>query len=181
MISVGSRDSQREEVARVASTVFGRSFKPNQIVDETLTRSLADTGKQPFKEELHAAITADIDTDASESELIKHPVAVWLENHIALEEREGRLVRRKPMRFSDVIKTLSEDSGASEDSCKLVLKRTLQWVSTVNQHIQEGGSRYTLLPFKLHQFIAQTGSVYTTLDQGEDQFHHPGAGYLQAG
>ena len=47
---------------------------------------------------------------------------------------------------------------------------TLQWVSAVNQHIQEGGSRYTLLPFKLHQFIAQTGSVYTTLDQGEERF-----------
>jgi hypothetical protein len=29
------------------------------------------------------------------------------------------------------------------------------------------GSRYTILPFKLHQFIAQTGSVYTTLDQDE--------------
>ena len=43
-------------------------------------------------------------------------------------------------------------------------------MSTVNQHIQEKGSRYTLLPFKLHQFIAQTGSVYTTLDQGEERF-----------
>ena len=170
MISVGSRDSQKEEVASVASKIFGRSFRPSQIVDETLTRSLTDTGKQPSKKELHAAITSGIDTKDGESELIKHPVTVWLENRIALEEREGQLVRRKPMGFSDVIKALSRDSGASEDSCRLVLELTLQWVSTVNQHIQEGGSRYTLLPFKLHQFIAQTGSVYTTLDQGEDQF-----------
>ena len=51
-----------------------------------------------------------------------------------------------------------------------VLETTLQWVSAVNQRIQKGGSRYTLLPFKLHQFIAQTGSVYTTLDQGEERF-----------
>ena len=43
-------------------------------------------------------------------------------------------------------------------------------MSAVNQRIQARGSRYTLLPFKLHQFIAQTGSVYTTLDQGEDRF-----------
>ena len=27
-----------------------------------------------------------------------------------------------------------------------------------------------MLPFKLHQFISQTGSVYTTLDQDEDRF-----------
>jgi hypothetical protein len=32
------------------------------------------------------------------------------------------------------------------------------------------GQRYTQLPFKLHQFISQTGSVYTTLDQDENRF-----------
>ena len=169
MVSVGSRDSQREEVAQVASKVFGRLFLPNQIVDETLTRSLAATGKLPSKKALHAAIIAGIDTDANASELLKHPVAVWLENRIALEERNGRLVRRMPMGFRDVINALARDSGAPEDFCKQVLEATLQWVSAVNQRIRKGGSRYTVLPFKLHQFIAQTGSVYTTLDQSEDR------------
>ena len=41
MVSVGSAQSQREEVARVATTVFGRAFKPEQIVDETLAQSSA--------------------------------------------------------------------------------------------------------------------------------------------
>ena len=58
MVSVGSAESQRSEVARVASTVFGRSFEPDQIVNETLAPSLDDAGTQPFKQELHAAITA---------------------------------------------------------------------------------------------------------------------------
>ena len=74
------------------------------------------------------------------------------------------------MGFMDVVAALAEDSGTPEDRCRLVLETTLQWVSAVNQRIQEGGSRYALLPFKLHQFIAQTGSVYTTLDQGEERF-----------
>ena len=169
MVSVGSAESQRWEVARVASTVFGRSFEPDQIVDETLAQSL-DTETQPSKQELHAAITAGIDADASETELRKHPVAVWLENRVALEKREGRLARRVPMGFRDVVTALAEDSGAPEQECRLALESTLQWVSAVNQRIQEEGSRYTLLPFKLHQFIAQTGSVYTTLDQGEERF-----------
>jgi len=30
--------------------------------------------------------------------------------------------------------------------------------------------RYTYLSFKLHQFISQTGSVYTTLDQGDGRY-----------
>ncbi len=33
-----------------------------------------------------------------------------------------------------------------------------------------GGGAFSLLPYKLHQFIAQTGSVYTTLDQGKDRY-----------
>ena len=170
MVSVGSAESQRWEVARIASTVFGRSFQPDQIVDETLAQSLDDIGSQPSKQELHAAITARIDADAGETELRKHPVAAWLENRIALEERDGRLARRMPMGLMDVVGALAEYSGAPEDRCRLALETTLQWVSAVNQRIQEKGSRYTLLPFKLHQFIAQTGSVYTTLDQGEERF-----------
>ena len=170
MVSVGSAESQREEVARVASTVFGRTFKHNQIVDETLAPSLTAPGTRVSKQELHAAINAGIDTEAGESKLRNHPVAVWLEKHIALEKRDGRLVRRMPMGLSDVVEALARDSGASEASCQPVLEATLQWVSAVNQRIQEGGSRYTFLPFKLHQFIAQTGSVYTTLDQGEERF-----------
>ena len=169
MVSVGSAQSQREEVAHVASTVFGRTFKPNQIVDETLAPSLAD-GTQPSKQELHAAIVAGIDADGSERELRRHPVAVWLETCIALETRDGRLVRRTPMGLKDVVGALVTASDAPEDRCHAAIEATLQWVSIVNQRIQASGSSYTLLPFKLHQFIAQTGSVYTTLDQGEDRF-----------
>ena len=170
MVSVGSAESQRSEVARVASTVFGRPFQPDQIIDETLAPSLDIAGTRPSEHELHAAITAGINADAAETELRKHPVAVWLESRIALEECDGRLARRIPMGFRDVVEVLARDSGASEDRCRSVLEATLEWVSAVNQRIQEGGSRYTLLPFKLHQFIAQTGSVYTTLDQGEERF-----------
>ena len=170
MVSVGSAESQRQEIARVASTIFGRSFKPDQIVDETLSQSLNVTETQPSKQELSAAIIAQINAEAGETELRNHPVAIWLENRIALEERDKRLVRRMPMGFGEVVATLAEDSGEPEDRCRLALETTLQWVSTVNQRIQEGGSRYTLLPFKLHQFIAQTGSVYTTLDQDEERF-----------
>ena len=170
MVSVGSAESQRSEVARVASTVFGRPFGPDQIVDETLARSLDATGTQPSEQEIHSAIAAPIDADAGETELRKHPVAIWLENRIALKEHAGQLVRQMPMGFRDVVAALAEDSGAPVDSCQLVLEATLQWISAVNQCIQEGGSHYSLLPFKLHQFIAQTGSVYTTLDQGEERF-----------
>ena len=170
MVSVGSAASQRREVARVAGTVFGRPFEPEQIVDETLACSLDETGPPPSGQALHSAIAAGVDPRASEAELRSHPVAVWLERCVALEERDGRLSRRVPMGVGDVVERLAEDSGAPEGDCRRALESTLQLVSAVNARIQASGSRYTLLPYKLHQFIAQTGSVYTTLDQGEDRF-----------
>ena len=170
MISVGSEQEQRRDVARVASTVFGRPFNSDQIIDETLTLSLDPRGTLPSPHELAAAIAGEIDAAAPESELRKNPVAVWLENRIALQKRDGRLERRIPMGFTDVVRTLAEDSGESYAKCQIALEATLEWVSAVNQRIQASGSRYTLLPFKLHQFFAQTGSVYTTLDQSTEPF-----------
>ena len=170
MVSASSAELRKSEVARVASTIFGRPFKSDQIVDETLARSLDEVGTLPSKQELKAAVISGIDPDASETKLREHPVAIWLENRIALEEHEGQLIRRRPMGLKDVIGALAEDSGATEDECRSAIKTTLQWISNVNQHIREKGSPDTLLPFKLHQFIAQTGSVYTTLDQGAERF-----------
>ncbi len=170
MVSGGGAQSQRKEVALVAGKVFGRAFKTGQIVDETLAPSLAAIGTQVSRQALQAAIQSGIDVEASENQLRKHPVAIWLENRIALDRREGRLVRRKPMGFDDVVQLLAEDSEMPKTRCRQILEETLQWVSKVNRHIQAEGSRYTLLPFKLHQFIAQTGSVYTTLEQGEERF-----------
>jgi hypothetical protein len=167
MVSVGTLEAQREEVANVATTMFGKRFTSAQIVNETLTRSLKYSGRLPGSEALAQAITVGIDTTAAETELRSHPVAVWLENRIALEEKEGQLIRRKPLKTSEVVSALAEDSGQPEPICKETLANLLLWISSVNEALMDKGFRYTILPFKLHQFIAQTGSVYTTLDQDE--------------
>ncbi len=170
MVSVGGADSQRVEVARVASSIFGKTFESDQIVDETLARSLEFNGSFPARDVLADSIQNGVDVRADEAALRKHPIAIWLENRVALEVSEGRLVRRKPMSYDDVIQALSDDSGETKEACRQALESLLMWVSTLNQKIQDRGSRYTLLPYKLHQFISQTGSVYTTLDRGRDRF-----------
>jgi len=158
MVSVGSLASQREQVAQVATTVFGRPFRSEQVIAETLTRSLEYLGALPSRPVLAQAIGAGVDTRHDAAKLRVHPVAVWLENRVALEEREGRLVRRRPLRISEVVSALAEDSGLSEQACRECLASLLLWISTVNQQLEDSGSRYTILPFKLHQFIAQTGA-----------------------
>jgi hypothetical protein len=170
MVSSGTLISQRQEVAGVATTLFGRNFTAEQVIPERLTRSLAFSGSVPGREELRSAIQSGINPAASEDQLRTHPVAIWMENCVALEEREGEIVRRRPLEISKVVELLSEHSGCPTDVSREALSNLLLWISTVNKQLIDKGSRYTILPFKLHQFIAQTGSVYTTLDQDEKRF-----------
>lgn len=170
MVSVGTLAEQRVEVAKVATKLFGKPFTSEQVVPETLDRSLDFSGTLPSGSELAAAILAGVNPDDNLESLKTHPVAVWLENRAALEVRESILVRGKPRRISHIVADLSVDSSQPKDICRGFLEKLLQWISVANQRLQASGQRYTILPFKLHQFISQTGSVYTTLDQDEQRF-----------
>jgi superfamily II DNA or RNA helicase len=170
MVSGGSIESQQSQVADVATKLFGRPFLPKQVVIETLTRSLAFDGVLPDKSSLANAINRPINFESSTEELKNHPVAVWLENCIALETRDGILVRGKPKQFPEIVTCLGEASGLEDGKCREFLQQLLQWISLSNKRLQDSGQRYTVLPFKLHQFISQTGSVYTTLDRDENRF-----------
>ena len=170
MVSVGSLAEQQLEVAGVASKIFGKPFAADQVVVEKLARSLTPTGDVSSAAELSAAIRGGVNCEDGVERLREHPVAVWLENQVALELREGILVRGTPRRLQEIAGSLSEASNEPPDSCQKYLELLLQWISAVNQRLQDANQRYTILPFKLHQFISQTGSVYTTLDQEENRF-----------
>jgi superfamily II DNA/RNA helicase len=167
MVSAGDSATQRVQVAKVATTLFGRTFSPNQIINEKLTRSLSGEERLPTKEQLSSSILAGINADFPIEALKKHPVAIWLENRIALDNSDNELRRGMPQPVSKIVDSLVNDSGLDTETCRIFLVEVLQWISVVNQRLQNGGQRYTYLPFKLHQFISQTGSVYTTLDQDE--------------
>jgi ATP-dependent helicase YprA (DUF1998 family) len=163
MVSEGNTFARHTQIARVAKTLFGRDFTPDQVINEKLTRSFSLTNSLPTETQLSEAIAKGINIIDGIDELKMNPVAVWIENKVALEEKDGELTRRKPQRIIDIVLQLSKDSGAHVDACRQYLANLLQWISILNQRLQDEGHRYTVLPFKLHQFISQTGSVYTTL------------------
>jgi len=168
--SAGNIENQKAEVAKVATKLFGCPFTPGQVVNEKLARSLSPSGSIPSKDTLASAMASGIDQDAGIESLKTHPVAIWLENRIALEEQGNDLVRGKPKRLREIAAELATDSGIPEETCRLFLEELLLWISASNVRQQEAGERYTFLPYKLHQFISQTGSVYTTLDQDEKRY-----------
>lgn len=170
MVSVGTPTAQRTEVATVATKLFGKQFTSDQVVIETLDRSCSFNNTIPGGTALTGAIEAGVTPDSDLQALKDNPVAIWLENRIALDVQESVLVRGKPKRISAIIAALAEEAGVSPDSCRSYLQDLLQSISIANKRLRDAGIIYTLLPFKLHQFISQTGSVYTTLDQDENRF-----------
>ncbi len=170
MVSIGDSATQRTRVADVATLLFGRTFSSGQIINEKLTRSLSADAQIPTQGQLSTSILAGVDVKAPIDALKTNPVAIWLENRIALDTGDTELRRGKPQPVSKIVDTLSSDSGLDATTCRHFLIDLLQWISLVNQRLQEGGQHYTYLPFKLHQFISQTGSVYTTLDQDENRY-----------
>ncbi len=158
---------QKTSVANVVSKIFGSPFSVNQIVSEYLIPSLLTAGKKVSAAEIKSALSKDININASETEFKSNPLSVWLESEVALDIKEGIYVRHKPMTFNNISKALSAYSDTGLDTCKDKLLQIFQWSINLNAK-EDKPSAY--LPFKLHQFISQTGTVYTTLEQDENQY-----------
>ena len=87
-----------------------------------------------------------------------HPLAIWLENAVALNRTDGQVVRGTPMALSTIAEQLQAYTQLEEQECHIQLRALLQWAENLNKH------RQNCLPFKLHQFISQTNTVYVTLE-----------------
>lgn len=155
---------QREKVAEVASCIFGNNYKSGQIVDETLTASLSD--KAPNKESLRNAIYAGIDSRNDAETLKNYPTAIWLERTIALSFNKeiSRLQRGKPIPLKEIGAKLAQDADVDEAAATEHIENLLKWSNflNVNQHTR-------LLPYKIHQFIPQTGNACATLGRFGDR------------
>jgi superfamily II DNA/RNA helicase len=161
MVSGGGIYDQKRVIADVAQKIFGTRFSEDQIIHEYLERCFASDGELPDSQELKTALKKPIDPDADEKALRSFPLSKWLEDRIALKESDGILIRNHPMPFSEIIRLLSEDSETDERICETQLRLFLKWIANVNERITEK----SYLPYKIHQFISQTGTVYVSLDQ----------------
>jgi superfamily II DNA/RNA helicase len=161
MVSGGSIAEQKEKVAEVASKIFGSKFSQDQIINESLFRCFEFNGRIPDKSELQKVLNKDIDINDSEEKLKEFPLSIWLENKVALKVKEGFLIRNEPRQFQQIVEKLIEESGFFEEKCEKQLINLLKWIANINQKLEN--QKYSYLPFKIHQFISQTGTVYTSL------------------
>lgn len=167
-----SMKAEREEVAKFASLLFGKQFDENLIVREYLEPTVTGT-RHLSDEELKAGLLQCLEASGAEKiggsreQLLSHPLIYWLERKVALNEREGVAVRGGPLTSKEMGEKLSSFTGVAEHRCEKALEACMIWIGEVNSQAGEGGEKKDeayILPFKLHQFISQTGSVYLTMD-----------------
>lgn len=170
MASGGTRVEKQRAVANVAETIFGDTFELNQIIGESLVPCTNPDKKNPSLSELVDAIEKGVNIDDDENVFCNNPLVVWMENIIALKHHDdGYIERGIPKKFSEIVKQFVEETKADDIKVRAVLHEVLIWAERLNLKAIKQGTRKSYLPFKLHQFISQTNTVYVTLDPKESR------------
>lgn len=164
MANEGSDTDRREAVADVASRLFGTHIGAESVIDEFLQRATDDEQKlDDVRPQLAKILTSPLPDKLPDDVLFKHPLAIWAELAIGLDDGKD-LKRKKPIPFTDAVALLSKDSGVGTDICRSVFETFLTRVSL--PETERGGSgEGAFLAFKLHRFISGAGEIYTTLTE----------------
>ena len=149
-------------VAAVATRLFGTVVGADAVIDESLQRAtdpvlnLSNIGHA-----LALAIDSEIPEALTDKELRQHPLAVWIELRLGLNDGH-RLERLPPITIADASGRLSEATDRPEDRCRLQIQGMLTLMSRPASERGGSGDR-AFLAFKLHRFISGAGHVYATL------------------
>ncbi|MCK4506620.1 MAG: DEAD/DEAH box helicase, partial [Candidatus Aegiribacteria sp.] len=164
----GSLASQKEEVASVASKLFGSPVKPEHIIGETLRRITPeeDIESEEFKNLLKQVIESNMPYPSSFNEFITDPRAIWLESKFGVTRSEERhLVRVKPRSIrgrSGVASELSAITELGKDESSRIIQDGLRSGNTCEPSPDTDKPPFA---FRVHQFISPSETVFTTLEK----------------
>lgn len=159
-----TEQQQKEKVAEVASCIFGSHYDATQIIDETLTPGLES--RKVTRQELARAVRNAVPAGGDYNQLSDYPTAIWIEQNIAMtmSKDSGKYRRGKPLSVDAIANNLNTYlDNIGKDTCEKHIIDLLSWCNRLNQNSKNKKA----LPYKIHQFIPQTGNVYSTLGMPE--------------
>jgi len=169
MATGGSLEDQRQEVARVATVLFGAEVAPGNVVGETLRRISRkfDPADPALVDRLRNRVAdSSLRSSSRFAEFVGDPLSVWIESALGLKEEasSGRLIRRDPRALSSengASKELSVLTGLSVDRCDEAIRENLLAGFKCERHPETG---FPPFAFRLHQFIGKGETVHATLE-----------------
>lgn len=163
-MATGTIDEQKNEVAKVATRFFDSNFFPENVIVESLTYSTKEV--IPSKEALVSAYNNEI-KDISKKAILENPLAIWLERTIAVRNEGEHKRRNEPQTLKKIAEDFSNETGIDKTDAEKKIIEILIWAESLNIKSARENKKDTILPFKLHQFISQTGYVYVTLEDAD--------------
>ncbi|MBE0448018.1 MAG: DEAD/DEAH box helicase [Actinobacteria bacterium] len=175
LAGMGTLEQQQEEVARVASQLFGATVKPAHIIGETLRRTTPDMS---FDDPNFVNILRERIADPNKKPptdyqgFINDPLSVWTESMfgITMEPGSGRLIRSTPRSISGpdgASSELSRLSGVSEELCAGAIREGLLAGYVYETDPATGRKPFA---FRLHQFISRGDTVYASLEPEDERY-----------
>ena len=169
MASEGDTEEKNAAVAQVASKIFSARIGADAVVTETLRR-VTDASRSGERElpglaaAVEAALKGNVGDGRTNVDLAQDDLAIWIETRIGLKNVDHKPERASPVSRERAAAALAADCGLSDEDCATALRNALIGFSTPeNQRGVPGGNGEPLFAFKLHQFIAGAGRLYTTL------------------
>ena len=162
MATDGSDEERALAVSNVASHLFGVKIGPDAVIDESLQRATDDRHSlTDVVPKLADCIKEGLADSLPDSVLAVHPLAIWVELALGLEDGLT-LKRKRPIPFGNAARLLSDASGCELDVSRETLKTFLTIVS-LPEKVRGGEDGDAFLAFKLHRFISGAGDFLTTL------------------
>jgi Lhr-like helicase len=162
MASDNASDNPAVAVAFVASRLFGTQITSDAVIGESLERATDPAANvKMLGDRLTSAVNGEIPASLSDAELSHHPLAIWIELEIGLEDGQ-RLRRRPPITLSDAAQKLASHTGCDPEQCQSQIKTMLILMSKPASERGGIGDR-AFLAFKLHQFFSGAGRLYSTV------------------
>lgn len=105
-------------MAGVASRIFGTRVGPQSVIEESLCRATDPTlDVAAIVSRLAATVTDPLPDTLTDEEPRCHPLAVWTELELGLEEKQ-RLARRKPIPLGAAAARLAATTELPEKVCR---------------------------------------------------------------
>jgi len=171
MSSAATPAMQKQQIAEVASRLFGATVAPDSVIGETLSRQTPVVDIVSNAASLKANIlAADAAIPNTYAEFIDTPLAVWLESFFGLQKAaDDSLVRSKPKAISgenNAAAELAAITSVDAETCENAIRRWLMAGYACNP---DPVTQRRPFAFRLHQFISRGDTVYGSLENDSDR------------
>jgi ATP-dependent helicase YprA (DUF1998 family)/very-short-patch-repair endonuclease len=168
----GTFDEQRQQVAAVASMLFGADVQASGIIGETLRRAThrPRPDDSEWANDLRRRVAGEESEPTEQADFAQDPLAAWVEGTVGLDEGDdGHLRRAMPKRIlgdESVTAQLVAVTGLEPTTCE----RAIRDVLALGYRLKDPNTGFPLFAFRLHQFFSRGDAVYASIAPADERY-----------